>query len=230
MTGYVIRDYFGVFRPGRLGKGRGADFLIFPVYYFGLMIFTQWKVPDFGWTDAAVQAALFLPMVFVWCSVAAHPLRLARMMYLCPMDREERRRYLRASYGFRVCFHMLVCVLGLLVVVPFSYCDLYSVLLILGNDFSISILGSGGGGAADTARGSGCNVRGQFLFAAALVSNLIQYGIVADEAPDMGVKLVLALIFAAVQVPLGIRCLRDARGELEAAAGCGGFRDRRVCG
>jgi len=243
MTRFIILDYFGAFRRGRSGQsGAWNAFSFWPVYYFLLMIIIQ-RMPssDFGWRDAAVQAALFVPMFFVWCSVTAHPPRLARIMYLCPMDRGERRRYIRASYGFRVCVHMLVCALGLGIAAPFSYCDIYSVLLILANDFTIAVLVCHGGGnagtaaaeaegtaAAQSARTALGTVKGDVLFAAALGSNLIQYGILADPAPDMGIKLALSAVFCIVQVPLGLWYGKDIGKELEAAAGFESLSDRRA--
>lgn len=228
MTGYLIREYFGAFRRRQGKTGYAASF--WPIYYFVFMAVMQRKGEGIVWTDLAVQLALLLPMMFVYRSAMAHPPGFPKMMYLCPMDGEERRRYARASYGLRAGIHMLVCVLGLGIVVPYSFCDRYSVLLILANDFSISVLlcHSDGrvpsprktqdmGGAQEERKVGGATVRGQILFICALLSNLVQYGILMDEAPDMGVKLALVLCFCLVQLPLGIRYGKDIRNELEAA-------------
>lgn len=177
------------------------------------------KNKEFGWLDALICCAVFLPMLFSYFSTYMHPLRLTKMMYLCPMHSEERKKYIYGTYFFRIGFQMLIAISGICIAVLYSYCDIFSVIQILLNHFMVAIIIVP---ARETdGRNNSINVKGrisgEIIIIAALISNLIQYGIIVDSYPDMLLKLILFIAFCLIQIPLGITYGKYIREELRAA-------------
>lgn len=212
MINDIIWDYFAMFRIGNLKKNNLANKLSFFPFYFISMTLCG---PFLSHTKilgriAAVQFAVFAPIVLSYFSVLAHPVHLPKMMYLCPMQPDERRKYIYGSYYFRIGVHMLPGVLGVCIAVVYSYCDIFSVIEMLLNDLTIALLIS-------REQEAGGIVTGDMIFVIATLSSVIQTGIIADAEPDMGMKAVLFAVFCLIQLPLEIRHLKSAGKQLQAA-------------
>lgn len=216
MITYIIRDYFAMFRIGNLRKNNLANkFSFVPFYFIGMTLCGPFlSHAKFSWCVAAVQFAVFLPIVLSYFSVLAHPVRLPKMMYLCPMQPEERRKYIYGSYFFRIGAHMLPGVLGVCIAIVYSYCDIFSVIEMLLNDLMVALLINREQNAKGETSGM---VIGEIIFVIAILSSVIQFGIIADAEPDMGIKAVLFAVFCFVQLPLEIKHLKSAEKQLQAA-------------
>lgn len=216
MITYMIRDYFAMFRIGNLRKNNLANKLsFFPFYFIGMTLCGPFLLhTKFSWRVVTVQFAVFMPIALAYFSVLAHPVRLPKMMYLCPMQPEERRKYIYNSYYFRVGVHMLPGVLGVCIAVVYSYCDIFSVIEILLNYLMVALLISREQNAKGEVSGM---VIGEIIFVIAILSSVIQVGIIADAEPDMGIKAVLFAVFYFVQLPLEIKHLKSAEKQLQAA-------------
>lgn len=217
MTKYIIRDFFSAFRISRLKQNKASFACVYlTVYIICISIFSNrsWSDKQIAWRNIIVENALFLPMIFSFCSVMAHPIQLAKMMYLCPMSPWERRTYIYGSYFFRLGVHMLVSIAGLCIVVANAYCDVFSMIQILINDALVAVMLNHRQQAGD--RGSGM-VIGEILFLTALLSNAVQFGIVYDMTPDRWIQWVLFFLFCFVQMPLEIRYVKYIRRELRRA-------------
>ncbi len=216
MINDIIRDYFAMFRIENLKKDNLANKLSFFAFYFiGMMLCGPFlSHAQISRRVIAVQFAVFVPIVLSYFSVLAHPIRLPKMMYLCPMQPEERKKYIYGSYYFRIGVHMLPGVLGVCIAVVYSYCDIFSVIEMLLNYLTVALLVN----REPNAKGEVCGmVIGDMIFVIAILSGVIQVGIIADAEPDMGIKAVLFAVFCLIQLPLEIRHLKSAGKQLQAA-------------
>ena len=218
MTEYIIRDFFEDFKRN-YHKEKKSNFTFIFIYMGLYCIINGIKNKDFGWLDALICCAVLLPILFSYFSAYMHPLRLTKMMYLCPMHSEERKKYIYGTYFFRIGFQMLIAVSGICIAVLYSYCDIFSVIQILLNHFMAAIIIVPARGT--DSRNNNINVKGrisgEIIIITVLISNLIEYGIIVDSYPDMLLKLILFIAFCLIQVPLGITYGKYIRKELQTA-------------
>ncbi len=117
-----------------------------PLFYF--VIYWSWSLVfgNAAGTDATsvtekiiLAAAVIFPTVFSFISYPLHPIALSKQMYLCPLGSQERQKLVMDKYLFRVGLHMTVCIAGTVLAAFMARGALYWYLLILWNDFIISI-------------------------------------------------------------------------------------------
>ena len=117
-----------------------------PLLYF--VIYWSWSLVfgNAAGTDATsvtekiiLAAAVIFPTVFSFISYTLHPTALSKQMYLCPLGSQERQKLVMDKYLFRVGLHMTVCIAGTVLAAFMTRGALYWYLLILWNDFIISI-------------------------------------------------------------------------------------------
>ncbi len=131
-----IRDYMDTYRlyyMKQLWGDKEKRELLFFLMFLSILLMLDLK------GKGIIVLAIFVPMFLSFFSGLLRPIRPGKMMYLCPMDRKERRSYIYGDYYFRISLHMLFAVLGIGVIVLFFRCDMLSVLEILLNDFMITI-------------------------------------------------------------------------------------------
>ncbi|MCM1499896.1 MAG: hypothetical protein NC124_15645 [Clostridium sp.] len=157
-----------------------------------------------------VAAALFLSMGFVLVSGQCHPVKLGKMMYLCPMDADRRRAYIYASYFFRVVLHVVVIAVSTMILIPFSYCDMVSAVEILLNGLVISVLLPPG-------KEENVNLKRGIMLGVAIASNVFQAGIILDDKPDVIPKLIILGLLLFVQLPLSVSYCKWVKKQLKAA-------------
>lgn len=217
MAKYIIGDFFSAFRIDRLKQNKASFTCIcLTAYIIWMSIFVNrgWSDREIAWRNVIVENALFLPMIFSFCSVMAHPVQLTKMMYLCPMSPGERRRYIYGSYYFRIGMHMLVFAAGLCVIVANAYCDVISMIQILLNDAIAAVMLNHRQQTGDRGRAM---VIGEILFVTAALSNAMQFCIVCDMTPGNWIQWVLFFLFCLVQLPLGIWYVKYIRRVLRRA-------------
>lgn len=160
---------------------------------------------------------VYLPMLYIPFSVYMHPVGLCKMMYLCPMEADERRQYIRSSYRFGVFVRMSVAAIGVGMVMMLYDCDMIAVAEILLNDLVLSLLipsekssVEGYGSIHKETVGMIC------MIVVSMLSNFILALAVADKDPGKATLIILAGIFF-LQIPLSIGYQKYVRSELEAA-------------
>ena len=160
---------------------------------------------------------VYLPMLYILFSVYMHPVGLCKMMYLCPMEPDERRQYIRSSYRFGVLVRMSVAAIGVGMVMMLYDCDMKAVTEILLNDLVMSLLipsekrpVEGYGSIRKETVGMIC------MIVVSMLSNLILALAVADKDPGDTIIIILAGIVL-IQIPLMIGYRKYVRSELEAA-------------
>lgn len=90
--------------------------------------------------DLAMGATLFIPMLFVYLSILLHPFKLTKMQYLCPMNRTERAKFIKASYLFRIILHNVILDLGLGILALISHFEAVPFIYLLLTNFFISTI------------------------------------------------------------------------------------------
>ena len=212
MKKHIIQDYFSAYKI-RSYKWHGTN-LEFLIIYFAayFCMISRKSVTTFEWKSIIILAAIFLPMLLTYYSICIHPLKLGKMMYLCPMNPEERKEYIYGSYYFRIGFHMVIVLLGLCIAVPLSYCDIFSSLQILLNHAMTVVLVTSVQKKENER--SDLNVIGIFIVITALISNIVEYGIIMDAEPDIAIKVSLFIVFCLIQIPLEIAYAKHIKKEL----------------
>lgn len=167
--------------------------------------------------EKIVFVLVYLPMLYIIFSVYMHPVGLCKMMYLCPMEPAERKRYIRSSYRFGIFVRMSVAAVGIGVMLMFYDCDMIAVTEILLNDLVMSLLipseKSSVEGYGSIRKETLCMI---CMIVVSMLSNLILALAVADQDPGKAMLIILAGIVL-IQIPLIIGYRKYVRGELEAA-------------
>lgn len=152
---------------------------------------------------------LVIPMVFVIFSEVIHPVRLPKIMYLCPMTDESRREMIRKGYYFRVCLHWGIQMLGLLMVIMYRGFDPVIVPEFAINSLLLSMLITSGKKWAKSYQG--------IVAVVAIFSNIIMASSLVDRDDSLLLKLLMLGLIIAIQLPfmrlswIYIRCeLEDA--------------------
>lgn len=139
----LFTEYWKEFDVQYIKNMYGAEL---PLFYF--VIYWSWSLVfgNAAGTDATsvtgkiiLAAAVIFPTVFSFISYTLHPIALSKQMYLCPLGSQERQKLVMDKYRFRVGLHMTVCVAGTVLAAFMTRGALYWYLLILWNDFIISI-------------------------------------------------------------------------------------------
>lgn len=217
MMKYIVRDYFGAFRIANLrqrqGTGRNKIVLLPAIGIAVNILAGQLEETTFVWTDAVCFLAVLLPLCFSYFSMTVHPIQLSKMMYLCPLNDEERRRYIYGSYLFRIVIHMLICLLGFWIASDRSQCDLFTVIWVLTNQLMTASLVNGG-----AHHGSGMPVVGELIFLFSLIANVLQIDCMRGDVSDERIlNIGMLIFFCAVQVPLELSYIKYIRKSLQSA-------------
>lgn len=134
----IADNYFRAYCPGRVIEMLKTDMSAWNIIVYPIILFIFHK--GLCENDYIIFLAIYLPVLFILFSMKLHPVRLHKMMYLCPMGASVRTAYVRNSYFFRIFVQMTVAIIGIAILIPFSHCDMISVTEILLNDFVMSIL------------------------------------------------------------------------------------------
>lgn len=212
MKKHIVQDYFGAYRM-RSHKWHGTNLEFLIIYFTAYFCMISRKgASTFEWKSVIICVAIFLPMLLTYLSIHIHPLKLGKMMYLCPMKPEERKEYIYGSYYFRIGFHMAIAILGLCIAFPMSYCDIFSSLQILLNHAMTAVLVSSVQKKENES--SDLNVIGIFIVSIALISNIVEYGVIMDAEPDIAIKAGLFIVFCLIQIPLETAYVKHIKKEL----------------
>lgn len=212
----IVRDYFRAIKISRL-RGRETNGL-FLLSYFIVMPVLIGVSGNVNFRREYMMAfiGILLPMALCCLDTLFRSPGLDKMMYLCPMSRGERKKYIYGMYCFGVAVRMLISFMGVCIIIPFSHCDLFSAVQILLNDFLIAVM-TASEGSRENDRMNREIQRQILIIALAFISNIIETAIVADELPDFWVKLALFGIFVIVQLPMALKYGRYQKQKLDDA-------------
>lgn len=110
MISKAAKDYFQSFSIKKMFQGNSSTFF-WVIYFLIIPLHSMWSAGerDFFNTCYAVYCGgaiipLFLGMIFM----KANPIRLSKIMFLCPASSEQRLQYLRARFFVRTIFPLLL--------------------------------------------------------------------------------------------------------------------------
>jgi len=116
MLRQIISDYHTVKKEAfiRALKKQGA--WIFNMIIYGIV---------FPLSNSSIYSNPFLPIFFICFGVTIfyaemYPNILPKMLYLCPLDRNQKKSYLYQAYWFKVCVSILFD-MGVILIVSFIY-------------------------------------------------------------------------------------------------------------
>ena len=207
------RDYWRAFRLDNLKRVWESDkgkywlpmyLMIYPLLLGGSI----WEDRNRN-GNILLYIAVMGPIVFVVFSEIIHPIRLPKIMYLCPMTDDSRREMIRNGYCFRVCLHWGVQMLGLLAVVIYGDFD-----PVIGAEFAINSLLLSMLVAVEKKTGTTCQ---DGVKVVAIFSNVIMASALVDRDYSLVFKLVMLGLIMAVQLPLMRYSWIFIRCELEDA-------------
>lgn len=159
-----------------------------------------------------------LSMMYILYSVYMHPVRLRKMMYLCPMEASRRRQYIRCSYDFRITVRMAVAATGTGILMALYHCDAIAVTEILLNDLALSLLIPS---EKKPEEGYGAFPKEMvcmgFMIGVSMLCNLIAALVIADGEPHRTLDIIIAVCIVFIQIPLVFWYRQYVRGELEKA-------------
>lgn len=206
----IACDHFrGGFKKMRKTDGMAFAAMIYPL----IILFSRMR-----WKEMIVCLLVYLPMLYILFSVCKHPVELSKMMYLCPMEVDGRRQYIRSSYHFRIFVNMSVAVIWAGILMLFYDCDMIAVTEILLNDLVLSLL-IPLERRSDEMYGSihKESARMCCMIVVSMLSNLVLTLTVTDKDAGYVITGIVFVCIVLVQMPLVITYQKYVRGELEAA-------------
>lgn len=212
----IADDYFKAFYLSRVVEMLKTDMAIWSIIIYPVILFIFYDGK--GGNDYIIFPAIYLPVLFILFSMNLHPVRLHKMMYLCPMEASVRKAYVRYSYFFRIVVQMSVVVIGIAVIIPFSHFDMVLVVEILLNDLVMGILipevKKTGGNSGGTNKEMVYRV---VMILMPLFLNLGQMGALSDSEFHVIVKLVNAGCLVMILLPLFGKYWKYVQDELASA-------------
>ena len=126
MTKNAVRNYFVSFKFGNIknkyNKSWGSVVNLLWVIYFFLAM--PAFVGFFDNKDYAITYFCIVTPVFFWIFASAiHPIKLPKIMFICPMKEQERRDYIVKSWIFHVIISMVIGVIGVTILMILGLCD-----------------------------------------------------------------------------------------------------------
>ncbi len=125
MLSWVLKDYFAALRWSNVKKSFwswwwGIQFLVMSIF---LQVFDSTDE-----TETALYLCVMIPILFCMLMETLHKTLLPKMIYLCPMSAQERKKYILISCGVRIAIPTFVGMVGALILLVCGMVDwIYSV-------------------------------------------------------------------------------------------------------
>lgn len=220
MLKHMITDYMRAYRWMSLKEHLKTNLqLSFFAYWWFLALIGRFIFEKDSSNDYIAISAIYLPMIHIYTSGIIHPIKLSKMMYLCPMNAVERKNYVRNFYYFRVFLHMGISVAGIIILILSTRCNAVSAAAIACNDLTISLSAI----CRETSRNNtndlpprwGTNMA---ILLIALISNTAWLVAITDARPHVTLRFILLGILLFMQLPLSLSFHKYVKKELNAAA------------
>lgn len=200
MLRLIARQYVSGLRESGADK-RQMGLNAFWIAYAFFVLPAPYKFYDTG-TGAGIYLALAIPMA--WCTLESVfcPIRMPKILFLCPMDAQMRQTYIRGTYRFKVVLHTLLGIVGAIVSMAFGN-DWLGTLGAACNMLLYSLFGVGVDAAASNQGGEDLDIS--------------RWGRIAVRVIGCVLIIILQLIYVSAAVEGGI--LAQARWE-QVLIGC----------
>ena len=225
----VIRDYMAAFRLSRIKERYGSNF--FGMFYLGIYLVAIMPTAVLGQNGASKYIAEYYVLVclllFCMYSSQLHPIEMSKLLYLCPMSRQERREYLLKSYLLKIGVIFVASALGLILILNIGKLNLiYATLFLCANmglaissslmnakriraciDKRKSVVMSSGADGRETAA----------IIVSICLALFLLICVDSQEEMQGVVGVVIALVLLVVELPLVITMLKRVRPTIEQA-------------
>lgn len=171
---------------------------------------------------------IMFPALFCMFASPLHPLVMPKVMYLCPMDRRQRRLYVKWSGYLHIAVPFVLGAMGILILVLAKISDFLCACGLLLNIFLLPIWCCGinpkgfGGNLPDGGRclstSSGWGICETVGILTTVISEYSYCAILCREEPvSAWIKYIVLGFGILVQLPLAIRYLKGWKGAVERA-------------
>ncbi len=117
----IIQDYFEAFRWSKSKEAyKKGSWYTFFCFLFIVPVNSKFYENE---RKALAYLCIVIPIMFCMFSSTLHPMRLPKVMFLCPMQESERREYIVQSCWLRMSIHILIGVLGGVILLLNGICD-----------------------------------------------------------------------------------------------------------
>lgn len=128
----LLQEYFAAFRWGRIKEcyqGNNWWFFLYSVTFLPFSLLGNFSRSP---KNIGAYFLLMLPLLFHLFSLPLHPIRLPKIMCLCPMTEEERRGYLKRTLEIKIGISLLIELLAAAVLALLGRYSTFLLLLALG--------------------------------------------------------------------------------------------------
>lgn len=210
MVKNIIREYFAAFRWRRIKESyHGSNWWIFLYILIIVPLFSGGKTLETG-KSALGFYSLLLPVMFHLFTVPLHPFTMPKMMYLCPMTKQERRKYLEKSYAVKILFSLFLALLGQIILLVMGDYDIFmtgmafvlTTFLIFATSLQARVPGNAGDYSKSKDRWETVTLI-LFLFEIVVLTDIIAPG----ESCSQVEKIIFLVILFAIDLPLTLKIL-----------------------
>lgn len=217
MTKRVLRDYFATFRWQKIKESHKTGSWWPGIYFLSVCPALLHVFDDYE--SILLYYLITIPLVFSMFVPTMHNMRLPKLMYLCPLNTEQRREYIVKSGAVRIIMSVLLDIIGVSILLACGICDWLMAISIFLNLALLSV-----------AIGSGININGygkitdkgyrvidpknkkelleMWVCLVALLTFLAQYGIVSYEGKSLLLRIIAIGLPLVVLLPPTIAYLR----------------------
>ena len=110
----VIYDYFGCLKWGNIKKTHN-NFNAWWMYFYMLTLFPILMDVEDG-VGYGVYYCVVIPVLFAILTLQVVPMKLPKQMFLCPMEKKERRKYVHELFAVRLVVPFILGIAGSAVV------------------------------------------------------------------------------------------------------------------
>ncbi len=142
MTKRVLRDYFAAFRWQKIKESQKISAWWAGIYFLTLCpaILQVYN----SLTTTLLYYLIGIPFVFAMYVPTIHTMRLPKIMYLCPLNTEQRREYIIKACAVRITVSLIVDIASMIILLACGICDGVMAISIFMNHALISVaIGSG---------------------------------------------------------------------------------------
>ncbi|MDD6857637.1 hypothetical protein ACTNBM_09740 [Lachnospiraceae bacterium HCP1S3_C3] len=211
----IVKEYFENWTVGRFSKMRlneSSTFLI--VYMWVMYMFNVMDVlnTQINRREALMGLVMLISGTLVYFSMIQHPLQHEKIFYLCPMNHEERKKYIWNTYFFRCAAHIILFTFGTVIMMPFSSFKPLMYPVILLNNVVISMIVPINN---KTEKGY-CYIL--FLVLTTVLSNMAAIEVLADSKnSDMWMQIILICVLIFITLPLMVGFSKHIKRKLNEA-------------
>lgn len=218
MTQRVIMDYFAAFRWQKIKETLKNNGWWWYVYFFTCLPLVLGAYREFEF--AVVYYLLGFPMIFTMFLSVHQSMRLPKIMYLCPMSKEERKSYIINSFIVRITVPIVANILCIVLLILCGFCNPITALGIFISNVIFSVVYCSGinvnGYGRMTEKGDrviDIDTREHFLEAGMLLVHALifafSYGMITEGFADLPVDKILSIgLPLVIELPIAIAYFR----------------------